>query len=79
MSQEPEELELHDRIKAHLSKRAASIYSSAYQMIWIHVTGERDEREAIAHQVAWDRLKDEYIKRSGRIRFDLDLSGRTRN
>ncbi|SMO83936.1 ChaB family protein [Melghirimyces algeriensis] len=80
MSQEEvEDLELHDQVKAHLSYRAAQIYSTAYQLIWMHVSGEQGEREEIAHQVAWDRLKDEYIKRSKRIRLHSNIGQWSRN
>ncbi|MDA8351617.1 MAG: ChaB family protein [Firmicutes bacterium] len=67
MSQDTEELKLHNHVTAHLSKRAAAIYSWAYQLIWVHMTDELAERETIAHQVAWDRLKDEYLNRSSRL------------
>ncbi|EGK08009.1 hypothetical protein HMPREF9374_3532 [Desmospora sp. 8437] len=69
MSVEMENLPLHDHVKAHLSKRAAAIYSSAYQLIWLHLTGETEEKESLAHQVAWDRLKEEYRSKSGKVRI----------
>ncbi|WP_380702709.1 ChaB family protein [Salinithrix halophila] len=74
MAQEVEELPLRDAINDHLSDRAKEIYSSAYNMIWIHTEGEKEEREYLAHQVAWDRLKQEYNKKQARIRFELNLS-----
>jgi cation transport regulator len=74
MSVEMENLPLHDHVKAHLSKRAAEIYSSAYQLIWLHRTGEIEEKESLAHQVAWDRLKEEYLSQSGKIRIQSRLN-----
>ncbi|WP_245891159.1 ChaB family protein [Desmospora activa] len=57
-----EELPLHDTIAAHLTERAREIYTSSFHMVWVHTQGERLERQQIAHQVAWDRLKQEYIR-----------------
>lgn len=55
-----EVIPLHDTVTKHLSRRAKEIYSSSFHRVWIHTQGERTERQKIAHQVAWDRLKQEY-------------------
>lgn len=57
-----EDLPLRDNVKSHLSTQAGKIYDSVFNLIWIHTTGEKEERELTAHQVAWDRLKQEYKK-----------------
>ncbi|WP_309866077.1 ChaB family protein [Desmospora profundinema] len=62
LAMDVEEIPLHDLVTEHLSERAKEIYSSSFHMVWIHTQGERVERQKIAHQVAWDRLKQEYTQ-----------------
>lgn len=63
--------ELPDSVKDNLPKHGQEIYKSAFNSAWDKYDdpGERrgdDDREGVAHKVAWSAVKDEYEKRDGK-------------
>lgn len=53
--------ELPDSVRAHLPKHAQEIYQQAFNNAWQEYT-QRDDREAVAHKVAWAAVKKQYVK-----------------
>lgn len=53
--------ELPDTVRAHLPKHAQEIYQQAFNNAWQEYT-QRDDREAVAHKVAWAAVKKQYVK-----------------
>jgi cation transport regulator len=54
-------VELPDRVRAHLPEHAQTIYREAFSHAWMQY--QRDPaREEIAHRVAWSAVKRRYRK-----------------
>jgi cation transport regulator len=56
--------DLPDSVRRHLPAHAQEIYLAAFNSAWRQYAG-REDREVIAHRVAWAAVKREYVK-SGR-------------
>ena len=57
--------DLPDSIREHLPKHAQEIYRSVFNNAWQQYAG-RDDREALAHKVAWSAVKKQYHKQGER-------------
>lgn len=53
--------ELPGSVKDHLPKAAQEIYKEAFNHAWDEYA-ERDDRESVAHKVAWSAVKKKYHK-----------------
>ena len=53
--------DLPDSGKNHLPHHAQEIYLAAFNNAWEEYA-ERDEREVVAHKVAWSAVKKQYVK-----------------
>ncbi len=63
--------ELPDNVTNNLPEHAQEIYRAAFNSAWEQYKdpAERDsddDRETVAHKVAWSAVKEKYEKRSGR-------------
>jgi cation transport regulator len=56
--------ELPDSVRDNLPKGAQEIYKEAFNSAWDEY-GDRDDREATAHKVAWSAVKKRYEKKGG--------------
>jgi cation transport regulator len=57
--------ELPDSVKGVLPKGAQEIYLGAFNGAWGEYS-DADDREALAHKVAWAAVKKKYEKKDGR-------------
>lgn len=57
--------DLPDSVRDNLPKDAQTIYREAFNSAWDQYRGEED-REGIAHRVAWAAVKKQYEKRDDR-------------
>jgi cation transport regulator len=57
--------ELPDSVQANLPEGAQKIYMKAFNSAWDEYA-DQDDREAVAHKVAWSAVKGSYEKRDGR-------------
>ncbi|MCA1805538.1 MAG: ChaB family protein [Xanthomonadaceae bacterium] len=60
--------ELPDNVKDNLPKHAQEIYLAAFNNAWDQYKSPEDragddDREAVAHKVAWSAVKNKYEKR----------------
>ena len=63
--------QLPDSVKDHLPRHAQEIYLAAFNTAWDQYKspGDRsgdDDRETVAHKVAWSAVKQKYEKRGER-------------
>jgi len=63
--------ELPESVKDNLLRHAQEIYLAAFNSAWEqyqHPADRRgdDDRETVAHKVAWSAVKEKYEKRDGR-------------
>ncbi len=49
-------------VAVHLPRHAQEIYRSAFNSAWDEYAGRGEEREEIAHRVAWAAVKRRYRK-----------------
>jgi cation transport regulator len=56
---------LPESVRAHLPRHAQEIYREAFNSAWDQYA-ERDDRESVAHKVAWAAVKQTYEKRGER-------------
>lgn len=61
--------ELPDNIKDNLPKHAQEIYKAAFNNAWQQYANPKtrksaDDRETVAHKVAWEAVKQKYQKGS---------------
>ena len=52
---------LPDSVKNHLPHHAQEIYLAAFNNAWEEYA-EREDREMVAHRVAWSAAKKQYVK-----------------
>jgi cation transport regulator len=62
--------DLPESVRDNLPKHAQEIYRSAYNSAWDQYKDPDDrygddDREAVAHKVAWSAVKEKYEKRDG--------------
>lgn len=57
--------DLPEAVRAHLPAHAHEIYLQAFNHAWTEYA-DRDDREAVAHRVAWAAVKRSYRKSAGR-------------
>lgn len=62
--------ELPDNVKDSLPEHAQEIYCAAFNNAWQQYKDPDDrygddDRETVAHKVAWSAVKEKYEKRSG--------------
>ncbi len=50
-------------VHRHLPLHAQEIYRAAFNNAWITYAARGDQRERIAHQVAWAAVKKHYVKK----------------
>lgn len=65
--------QLPDSITDNLPKHAQEIYMAAFNNAWEEYREEKDrrssdDRETVAHKVAWSAVKQQYEKRDGKWR-----------
>jgi cation transport regulator len=48
-------------VKSHLPTHAQEIYLAAFNNAWEEYAG-REDREVVAHKVAWSAVKKQYVK-----------------
>lgn len=53
--------DLPDSVKNHLPHHAQEIYLAAFNNAWEEYA-EREDREIVAHKVAWSAVKKQYVK-----------------
>jgi cation transport regulator len=53
--------ELPDSVRSHLPVHAQEIYLAAFNNAWGEYAS-RDDREVVAHKVAWSAVKRRYAK-----------------
>lgn len=53
--------DLPDSVKNHLPTHAQEIYLAAFNNAWEEYAS-RDDREILAHKVAWSAVKKQYVK-----------------
>jgi cation transport regulator len=63
--------ELPDNVKNNLPEHAQEIYLAAFNSAWKQYKDpadrdDDDDRETVAHKVAWSAVKEKYEKRSGK-------------
>ncbi len=54
--------DLPDAVRTHLPAAAQTIYLEVFNSAWDQYAA-RDDREALAHKVAWTAVKKQYQKR----------------
>lgn len=62
--------DLPDSVKDNLPKHAQEIYRAAYNSAWDQYKDPKersgdDDRETVAHKVAWSAVKEKYEKHNG--------------
>ena len=55
-------IDLPEPVQAHLPGHAQEIYLQAFNHAWEEYA-QRDDREVVAHKVAWSAVKKQYVKR----------------
>jgi len=53
--------DLPDSVKNHLPHHAQEIYLAAFNNAWEEYAS-RDDRDILAHKVAWSAVKKQYVK-----------------
>jgi cation transport regulator len=53
--------DLPDSVKNHLPPHAQEIYLAAFNNAWDEYA-QREDREIVAHKVAWAAVKKQYVK-----------------
>jgi cation transport regulator len=53
--------DLPDAVQQHLPQHAREIYLAAFNNAWEEYAG-RENRESVAHKVAWAAVKKQYVK-----------------